>query len=201
VTKYFNSISAHAFLIILCLYGSSSTLCAQKLRAKDYLPKNDVNRVMQSPKGDWGMESKATLYPDGITLDRTQMFAKQALVSSYEEVFRFSSEGYDSYTKASDGAQMLEESLREPIRVGTEWTATDQGEIGKLRIISVGDVKTRAGMLRNVVVVRLSGFHLHKMLRHTAYKYYAPGLGVIRIEVDNPGKKAKDVVMELTAYK
>ena len=172
----------------------------QRLQARDYVPKAGVNRVIENAKHDWGAESRTDRGPGGSIVDHTHEFANHALVGSHQEVFEFYKNGFDSFAKAPNGSRMLVESLREPIRVGTEWTARDQREKCELRIVSIGDLNTPAGVLKNVVTVRISGFHLHKTLQPTIYKYYAPGLGIIRIERYNPKTKHNDLVQELRAF-
>lgn len=156
-----------------------STLAAQEAKVSDFFPFE--SNVHMKYKGTGNEYAQYETYVDYIRGNSMQVRENNggteavivyavkdgALVSTYKRAETYYK--YD-YTSMSDGDDIL---LKEPIAVGTSWTAKD----GSARSITAVDrvVETPAGKFTAIEVTT-------KRSNSTDKSYYAKGTGLVKIE-------------------
>lgn len=95
--------------------------------------------------------------------------------------------------------------LQFPLKVGKRWKYNWGGSTVDCSVVNIGDVKVEAGKFSNVVEIRKVIWGSKKKGKKSEVimeelRYYAPGVGLIKVESVDPKKQTKATFMELTDY-
>ena len=95
--------------------------------------------------------------------------------------------------------------LQFPLKVGKSWKYDQQGSPVECSVVGISDLKVEAGQFSNVVEVKKVIFGSKKKGKKSEpimeeLRYYAPKVGLVKVESVDPKKGTKMTFMELTDY-